>query len=453
MIVTTNVDCFMKLFGTDGIRGTANQFPMTPEIALKFGMAAGHLLKNDGHRNRVVIAKDTRLSGYMLEPALTSGFISVGVDVILVGPMPTPSVPMLMKSLRADFGVMLSASHNPHHDNGIKFFSRDGNKLSDEMEVKLEALILSDKLNDFLVKAEDLGRAKRLEDAPGRYVEHVKRTFPKGMDLSGLRIVIDAANGAAYHLAPKIFWELGAEVVKIGVDPDGYNINNNCGSTHPQTISKKVVETRADIGIALDGDADRVLICDENGKVIHGDHLIGLIAKRMQFDGALKNDKIVVTHMSNGALDEYLETLGLSTERTSVGDRYVSEKMRETGANFGGEQSGHLIFSDYSTTGDGIIAALEVLATLISSNKKMSEIAEPFALNPQSLKNVKFVGENPLINPKVQEQIKKIENSYPELRFMIRKSGTERLIRILVEGKSAAEIKKSVAEVEKALLG
>lgn len=443
----------MKLFGTDGIRGTANQFPMTPEIALKFGMAAGHLLKNDGHRNRVVIAKDTRLSGYMLEPALTSGFISVGVDVILVGPMPTPSVPMLMKSLRADFGVMLSASHNPHHDNGIKFFNRDGNKLSDDMESQLETLILSDKLNDFLVKAEDLGRAKRLEDAPGRYVEHVKRTFPKGMDLSGLRIVVDAANGAAYHLAPKIFWELGAEVVKIGVEPDGFNINNNCGSTHPETLSKRVIETRADIGIALDGDADRILICDENGKAIHGDHLIGLIAKRMQFDKALRNHKIVVTHMSNGALDEYLASLGLTTERTSVGDRYVSEKMRETGANFGGEQSGHLIFSDYSTTGDGIIAALEVLATLISSNQKMSEIAEPFALNPQSLKNIKFAGENPLANPKVQEQIKKIENSYPELRFMIRKSGTERLIRILVEGKSTVEIKKSISEVEKALLG
>lgn len=443
----------MKLFGTNGIRGTANQFPMTPEIALKFGMAAGHLLKNDGHRNRVVIAKDTRLSGYMLEPALTSGFISVGVDVILVGPMPTPSVPMLMKSLRADFGVMLSASHNPHHDNGIKFFNRDGNKLSDDMESQLETLILSDKLNDFLVKAEDLGRAKRLEDAPGRYVEHVKRTFPKGMDLSGLRIVVDAANGAAYHLAPKIFWELGAEVVKIGVEPDGFNINNNCGSTHPETLSKRVIETRADIGIALDGDADRILICDENGKAIHGDHLIGLIAKRMQFDKALRNHKIVVTHMSNGALDEYLASLGLTTERTSVGDRYVSEKMRETGANFGGEQSGHLIFSDYSTTGDGIIAALEVLATLISSNQKMSEIAEPFALNPQSLKNIKFAGENPLANPKVQEQIKKIENSYPELRFMIRKSGTERLIRILVEGKSTVEIKKSISEVEKALLG
>ena len=443
----------MKLFGTDGIRGTANQFPMTPEIALKFGMAAGHLLKNEGHRNRVVIAKDTRLSGYMLEPALTSGFISVGVDVILVGPMPTPSVPMLMKSLRADFGVMLSASHNPHHDNGIKFFNRDGNKLSDDMESQLETLILSDKLNDFLVKAEDLGRAKRLEDAPGRYVEHVKRTFPKGMDLSGLRIVVDAANGAAYHLAPKIFWELGAEVVKIGVEPDGFNINNNCGSTHPETLSKRVIETRADIGIALDGDADRILICDETGKAIHGDHLIGLIAKRMQVDKALKNDKIVVTHMSNGALDEYLSSLGLTTERTSVGDRYVSEKMRETGANFGGEQSGHLIFSDYSTTGDGIIAALEVLATLISSNQKMSEIAEPFALNPQSLKNIKFAGENPLANPKVQEQIKKIENSYPELRFMIRKSGTERLIRILVEGKSTVEIKKSISEVEKALLG
>lgn len=442
----------MKLFGTDGIRGTANQFPMTPEVALKFGMAAGHLLKNEGHRNRVVIAKDTRLSGYMLEPALTSGFISVGVDVILVGPMPTPSVPMLMKSLRADFGVMLSASHNPHHDNGIKFFNCDGNKLSDEMELKLEALILSDKLSDFLVKADDLGRAKRLEDAPGRYVEHVKRTFPKGMDLSGLRIVVDAANGAAYHLAPKIFWELGAEVVKIGVEPDGFNINNNCGSTHPETISKKVIETRADIGIALDGDADRILICDELGKTIHGDHLIALIAKRMQFDGALKNETVVTTHMSNGALDEYLSTLGLRVERTSVGDRYVSERMRETGANFGGEQSGHLIFSDYSTTGDGIIAALEVLATLISSGRKMSEIAAPFKLNPQSLKNVKFAGENPLINPKVTAQLKTIEESYPELRFMIRKSGTERLIRILVEGKSAAEIKKSISEVEKVLL-
>lgn len=438
-----------KLFGTDGIRGTANTFPMTSEIAMKFGKAAGHYFKKQGYRNRVVIAKDTRLSGYMLEPALTSGFISVGMDVILVGPMPTPSVSMLIKSLRADLGVMLSASHNPFQDNGLKLFNSDGEKLSDDIEVKLQDLILHEDLNKFLSEPESLGRAKRLDDAPGRYIEHVKRSFAKGKSLSGLRIVLDCANGAAYHLAPTIFWELGAEVVQIGCEPNGLNINQNCGSTCPEIMAKKVVETRADLGIALDGDADRVIMCDENGKPVNGDHILGLIAQNMIRNNELTGGSVVVTQMSNEALIDYLNVLGIKTYRTQVGDRYVFEKMRAVGSNLGGENSGHIILGEYSSTGDGMIAALQVLGHLVDSGKKMSEIVRPFELYPQVLKNVKFKNENPLEKKEVLSSITDIQKSAgDEARILVRKSGTEKLIRIMVEAKNKDQITNLAKDLE-----
>ncbi len=437
-----------KLFGTDGIRGTANQYPVTSDIALKFGKAASHYFRQDGYRNRVVIAKDTRLSGYMLEPALTAGFISGGMDVILVGPMPTPSVPMLIKSLRADLGVVISASHNPYYDNGLKLFNSEGYKLSDEIENELQNLILNEDLNKYLAVPEELGRAKRLEDAPGRYIEHVKRSAPKGLSLAGLRIVVDCSNGAAYHLAPTIFWELGAEVVKVGCEPNGFNINLGCGSTHPETMAQKVLETRADVGIALDGDADRVIMCDEKGKIISGDHIIGIIAKYMKSQGTLKGKDVVVTHMSNGALEEYLNKQGMNMHRTSIGDRYVSEKMKELGSNLGGEQSGHIILGDYGTTGDGMVAALQVLSIMVESGRKMSDVAHPFALHPQIIKNIKFKQNNPLDNKTVQTSIDKIQNKEQDLRILVRKSGTEKLIRVMVEGKNQVKLKGIASELE-----
>ncbi|MFI4984287.1 MAG: phosphoglucosamine mutase [Rickettsiales bacterium] len=438
----------VKLFGTDGIRGTANQYPITADIALKFGKAAGHYFKKHGYRNRVVIAKDTRLSGYMIEPALTAGFISVGMDVILVGPMPTPSVPMLIKSLRADLGVMISASHNPYEDNGLKLFNSEGFKLTDNVEAEIENLILNHNLNEYLTTPEDLGRAKRLDDAPGRYIEHVKRSLPKGLSLAGLRIVLDCANGAAYHLAPTIFWELGAEVIKIGTEPNGFNINQGCGSTHPEFLKQKVLETRADLGIALDGDADRVIMCDEKGHIIAGDHLIAIIAKSMQEQGALSSNKIVVTHMSNGALDEFCNKNGLEVIRAQIGDRYVSEQMRVNNINLGGEQSGHIILSDYSTTGDGMIAGLQVLAYMVNTKKKMSKIGEIFDLYPQLLKNVKYKNSNPLENKALGKKLEEMQAALKDCRVLIRKSGTEKLVRIMVEGKDKARIKDVVGELE-----
>jgi phosphoglucosamine mutase len=442
-----------KLFGTDGIRGTANQFPMTAEIAMKFGKAAGSYFKKSGYRNRVVIAKDTRLSGYLLEPALVSGFISVGMDVILVGPMPTPAVSMLIKSLKADLGVMISASHNPYQDNGLKLFDPNGMKLSDFCEKKLQDLILNTDLNQFLSPSEELGRAKRLDDAPGRYIEHVKRSFPKRLSLNGLRIVVDCANGAAYHLAPTIFWELGADVVKIGCEPDGLNINQECGSTHTDKLVKKVLETRADVGIALDGDADRVVMCDEKGKIISGDHLIGIIAQSMKEQNSLTSDKIVVTQMSNAALEEYLEIFGLEVIRTPVGDRYVSEKMKEIGANLGGETSGHIILGDFATTGDGMVAALQVLAYKIAAGKKMSEIGHPFQLHPQLLKSVKYKDDNPLDNEKIVSNISGLVNKSKDMRIIVRKSGTEKVVRIMIEGKSKAKINTVAKEIESLISG
>jgi phosphoglucosamine mutase len=434
------MDYMQRLFGTDGIRGTANQYPITAEVAMKFGVAAGTYYRQAGHRSRVVIAKDTRLSGYLIEPALTSGFISVGVDVILVGPMPTPAVSMLIKSLRADLGVMISASHNPYYDNGLKLFDKNGYKLSDECENKIQEIIVDPNINQYLVSPANLGRAKRLDDAAGRYIEHVKNSFNKECNLSGLRVVIDSANGGAYHLAPTIFWELGADVVSIGAEPNGFNINDMCGSTHPEALSKKVIETRADIGIALDGDADRVVVTDEKGRIVPGDHLIALIAMHLLHRNKLKNNAVVVTEMSNGALDEYLKSQGIKVIRTKVGDRYVFEAMRNNNCNLGGEQSGHIILSNYSTTGDGMVAALQVLAALVETGKKMSELVSVFKEYPQIVRNVKFNKKNPLENPKLQKELETIKSQHNSERIFIRKSGTENLVRILVEGKHQGSI-------------
>ncbi len=438
-----------KYFGTDGIRGTANKFPMTAEIALKVGMAIGAKFIDGAHRHRVVIGKDTRLSGYVIEPALTAGLASVGMDVFLVGPVPTPAVSMLTKSMRADIGIMISASHNPYCDNGIKIFTRDGHKLSDQLESEIEELIDGD-ITPFLAKSENFGRVKRLDDASNRYIEFVKNSFPKDKNLNDLKIVIDCANGASYKIAPKIFWELGAEVIEIGVTPNGFNINDKCGSTHPEELCKKVLEEKADIGIAMDGDADRLLIVDENGKIIDGDKIIALIAEKLHNDGNLKKDTVVITQMSNLALENYLQYIGVSTIRSQVGDRYVLEEMKKSKCNFGGEQSGHIVLSDYSTTGDGLIAALQVLSIICDSNKKTSEVLNLFDLAPQILKNIRFERgvKNPLEEKSVQEFIaKKSIELGSKGRILVRKSGTENLIRVMVEGRNQEEVEALVEEI------
>ena len=438
-----------KYFGTDGIRGTANKFPMTAEIALKVGMAVGAKFTDGDHRHRVVIGKDTRLSGYVIEPALTAGLAAVGMDVFLVGPVPTPAVSMLTRSIRADIGIMISASHNPYHDNGIKIFTRDGRKLSDELEKEIEALIDGD-VTRFLAKPENLGRVKRLDDASNRYIEFVKNSFPKDKSLTGLKIVVDCANGAAYNIAPKIFWELGAEVVAIGIEPNGFNINEKCGSTHPEALRLKVLEEKADIGIALDGDADRLLIVDEKGRAIDGDQLIALIAEKLHDSGNLKSDSVVITQMSNLALENYLNYIGVSTIRAQVGDRYVLEEMRKNGCNFGGEQSGHIVISDYSTTGDGLVAALQVLAILCETKKPASELLHLFEPFPQILKNVKFDSSkgDPMQDKSLQDFIEeKSQELGNEGRILVRKSGTESLIRVMAEGKDQKQIEKIVNEI------
>ncbi len=438
-----------KYFGTDGIRGTANKFPMTAEIALKVGMAVGAKFTDGDHRHRVVIGKDTRLSGYVIEPALTAGLAAVGMDVFLVGPVPTPAVSMLTRSIRADIGIMISASHNPYHDNGIKIFTRDGRKLSDELEKEIEALIDGD-VTRFLAKPENLGRVKRLDDASNRYIEFVKNSFPKDKSLTGLKIVVDCANGAAYNIAPKIFWELGAEVVAIGIEPNGFNINEKCGSTHPEALRLKVLEEKADIGIALDGDADRLLIVDEKGRAIDGDQLIALIAEKLHDSGNLKSDSVVITQMSNLALENYLNYIAVSTIRAQVGDRYVLEEMRKNGCNFGGEQSGHIVISDYSTTGDGLVAALQVLAILCETKKPASELLHLFEPFPQILKNVKFDSSkgDPMQDKSLQDFIEeKSQELGNEGRILVRKSGTESLIRVMAEGKDQKQIEKIVNEI------
>ncbi|NBV06385.1 MAG: phosphoglucosamine mutase [Proteobacteria bacterium] len=438
-----------KYFGTDGIRGTANKFPMTAEIALKIGMAVGAKFINGDHRHRVVIGKDTRLSGYVIEPALTSGLAAVGMDVFLVGPVPTPAVSMLTRSIRADIGIMISASHNPYYDNGIKIFTRNGHKLSDQLEREIEDLIEGD-ITPHLAESKNFGRVKRLDDASNRYIEFVKNSFPKDKTLTGIKIVVDCANGASYKIAPKIFWELGAEVIEIGTEPDGFNINEKCGSTHPEKLCKKVVEEKADIGIALDGDADRLLVVDEKGNAVDGDRLIALIAEKLHNDGNLKFDTVVITQMSNLALEKYLSYIGVSTVRAQVGDRYVLQEMRKYGYNFGGEQSGHIVLSDYSTTGDGLIAALQVLSAICDSKKPASETLNLFELFPQILKNTKFESgkQNPLEDESVKNFIAAKEKELgSEGRILVRKSGTENLIRVMVEGKDKKQIEQISDEI------
>jgi len=442
-------------FGTDGIRGTANTHPMTPEVAMRVGLAAGkRFMSHDDRRHLVVIGKDTRLSGYMLEPALTAGFTAAGMDVVLFGPLPTPAVAMLTRSLRADLGVMLSASHNKFADNGIKLFGPDGYKLSDEAEIEIEGLMMS-RLDEHLAAPDKLGRAKRIDDAQARYVEIVKATFPKKLSLKGLRIVIDAANGAGYKVAPVALYELGAEVIKLGIDPNGFNINEEVGSTDTRALKDAVLKYRADIGIALDGDADRVAIVDEKGNSIDGDQLMALIAKSWKEAGALAKPGIAATVMSNLGLERFLEGLKLKLERTKVGDRYVVEAMRAKGYNVGGEQSGHIILSDFSTTGDGLLAALQVLAVIVQSGKPASEVLNLFTPAPQVLENVRYQkgAKDPLEAANVKDAIKAAEASLAgKGRLLVRKSGTEPLVRIMAEGDDEALVKKAVAGVKSAVV-
>jgi len=441
-----------KLFGTDGIRGTANIYPMTAEIAMKVGMAAGHYFVRGNHRHRVVIGKDTRLSGYMIEPALVSGFVAMGMDVLLVGPMPTPAVAMLTHSMRCDLGVMISASHNPFGDNGIKLFGPDGYKLPDDVELKLEELIESD-LSSKFVSPEKLGRATRLEDASGRYVEFAKKTFPEDLRLDGLKIVVDCANGAAYKVAPAVLWELGAEVIPVGVTPNGFNINKDCGSTATDTLSQQVVTHKADIGIALDGDADRLIICDENGDVIDGDQIMGLVTTHLHKRGLLKGGGLVATVMSNMGLEKYLEDQGLTLERTQVGDRYVVERMRADGFNIGGEQSGHIVLGDYATTGDGLVAALQVLAVIVERRQPTSQVCRLFDPFPQILKNVRYGNTFPLEEKSVKQAIEVGEDRLNGAgRVLIRKSGTEPLIRVMAEGQDPALVEEVVDDIVAAVV-
>ncbi len=436
-----------KYFGTDGIRGLANEWPMTAETALRVGMAAGRIFTRSNHAQRVVIGKDTRLSGYMIEPALVSGFTSVGMNVFQFGPLPTPAVAMLTRSLRADLGVMISASHNAYHDNGIKLFGPDGYKLSDEQELEIESLMQTG-LETALADSDKLGRAKRIEDAQARYIEFAKRTLPRNLRLDGIRIVVDCANGAAYKVAPEVLWELGAEVVPIGVDPNGFNINEKCGSTAPKLLRDKVRELRADIGIALDGDADRVIIVDEKSRIIDGDQLMALVATTWANESRLSADGIVATVMSNLGLERYLTGIGLSLARTKVGDRYVVEHMRSHGYNVGGEQSGHIVLSDFTTTGDGLVAALQVLAVIAASGKPVSEACNLFDPLPQVLKNVRFKRGEPLGEKQVVEAIRDGEQRLGKNgRLVIRPSGTEPLIRVMGEGDDEGLVKSVVNDI------
>jgi phosphoglucosamine mutase len=439
-----------KYFGTDGIRGRANG-TITPELALKVGQAAGVMFQNGEHRHRVLIGKDTRLSGYMIETALVAGFTSVGMDVLLTGPMPTPAVAMLTRSMRADLGVMISASHNPYDDNGIKLFGPDGYKLSDEIELQIEKLMDGD-LAKRLAKSANLGRAKRIDGVQDRYIEFAKRTLPRNLSLDGLRVVIDCAHGAAYHVAPDALWELGAEVIKFGVEPDGFNINKDCGSTEPAALAAKVREVRADIGIALDGDADRVLVVDERGHIVDGDQLMAVIAESWKADGRLARPGVVATVMSNLGLERYLETLGLTLARTAVGDRYVLEHMREHGYNVGGEASGHIILSDYATTGDGLVAALQVLAVVQRQNKPVSQVCHRFEALPQILRNVRYKKGKPLEDVKVRLAIKSAEQKLNgQGRLVIRPSGTEPVIRVMGEGDDKSLVEDAVDGIVEAL--
>lgn len=440
-----------KYFGTDGIRGTVNDEKMTAEVALRLGMAAGHLFRNGNHRHRVVIGKDTRLSGYMIEPALVAGFTSMGMDVFLFGPIPTPAVSFLARSLRADLGVMISASHNHFEDNGIKLFGPDGFKLSDQLESDIEAL-MSPSSGLSLAAPAALGRAKRIDDSQARYIEFAKRTFPRDLTLDGVKVVLDCANGASYRVAPTALWELGAEVIAIGVEPDGFNINKECGSTSTAQIRARVIKEGADIGIALDGDADRVIIIDEKGQEVDGDQIMGLIALDWLAHDRLRQPGIVTTVMSNLGLERCLNEVGLAMIRANVGDRYVVEQMRAGNYNLGGEQSGHIVLSDFSSTGDGLIAALQVLAVMKRRARKVSEICSVFKPVPQILRNVSYGGGEPLGDSKVVEAIRAAEDVLGrDGRILVRKSGTENLIRVMGEGDDAQAVDRAVSQIVEAV--
>jgi phosphoglucosamine mutase len=434
-----------KFFGTDGIRGRANGV-ITPELALRVGQAAGLIFRRGDHRHRVVIGKDTRLSGYMIENALVAGFTSVGIDPLLLGPVPTPAVAMLTRSMRADMGVMISASHNPFEDNGIKIFGPDGYKLSDELEQQIETLLESD-LGPRLASSMELGRARRVDDVRARYIEFAKLTLPRSLSLEGLRVVVDCAHGAGYRAAPEALWELGAEVIAMGVEPDGFNINRDVGSTAPQALINKVREVRADIGIALDGDADRVLLIDELGRPINGDQVMAVIAESWKEDGRLSRPGVVATVMSNLGLERYLHSIGLSLARTAVGDRHVLEHMREHGYNVGGEQSGHIILSDYTTTGDGLICALQVLAVVRRQNRPVSEVCQRFEPAPQVLKNVRTTSRDALRADSVQRVIADGERRLAGGRLLIRPSGTEPVIRVMGEGDDPVLVEAVVDDI------
>jgi phosphoglucosamine mutase len=445
------------LFGTDGVRGTANRDPMTADMALKLGMAAGHTFTRGKHRHTVVIGKDTRLSGYMLEPALTAGFIAVGMDVVLVGPIPTPGIAMLTRSLRCDIGVMLSASHNPFEDNGIKLFGPDGIKLSDAIESDIESLIAGG-TEHLRAEPDRLGRAQRLDNGTGavRYIEFVKNTFPRSLRLNGLKVVLDCAHGAAYKVAPSVLWELGAEVIPVGVSPDGFNINKDCGSLYPNVIAERVRASGADFGMALDGDADRIVVCDEQGNIIDGDQILAAIARRWQKTGELAGSGVVSTVMSNLGLERYLESVGLTLERTQVGDRYVSEKMEAGGYNLGGEQSGHIILGSHSTTGDGLMAGLQLLASLVETGEKASDLFHSFDPVPQTLKNVRLSDFTKAQSILEERNVKNaIETADDRIgtsgRLLIRKSGTEPLIRVMAEGDDSDLVVSVVDDVAAAI--
>ncbi|MDO6520580.1 phosphoglucosamine mutase [Shimia thalassica] len=436
-----------KFFGTDGVRGTANQYPMTAEMALRIGTAVGRYFRNDGQNNhRVVIGKDTRLSGYMFENALTAGLTSTGMNVLLLGPVPTPAVGLLTTSMRADLGVMISASHNPAQDNGIKFFGPDGFKLSDEVEAEIEALIES---GVEPAQAVNIGRAKRIDDGRFRYIERVKSSLPSSVPFKGLKVVIDCANGAAYKAAPEALWELGADVIEVGTQPDGLNINRDCGSTYPQTAAEAVVAHGAHVGISLDGDADRVMILDENGKVADGDQIMALLASRWAQQGRLKGGALVATVMSNLGLERFLEGQNLRLERTAVGDRYVVEAMRKGGFNLGGEQSGHIVMTDYATTGDGLMAGLQFLDAMVETGRQASDLTQQFETVPQMLKNVRFAeGQTPLEAEPVKAAIKAAETALAgQGRLLIRKSGTEPLVRVMAECEDAALLETTVDSI------
>ena len=437
-----------RYFGTDGIRGRANSHPMTPEVALRVGLAAGRLfMSSDDRRHVAVIGKDTRLSGYMIEPALVAGFASAGMDVLTFGPLPTPGVAMMTRSMRADIGVMISASHNAFLDNGIKLFGPDGYKLSDAVELKIESM-MDQRLDEGLAAPDRLGRVKRIDDSQARYIEIAKASFPKKLSLQGLRIAVDCANGAGYKVAPTTLYELGAEVFPVGVEPNGLNINANCGSTYPQTLAKAVRTHGAHIGIALDGDADRVIICDEKGQVVDGDQIMAMVALDWARRGLLVGGGVVATVMSNLGLERALNAAGLTLERTQVGDRYVMERMRAGGFNLGGEQSGHIILHDHATTGDGLLSALQVLAVLVESGRPMSELARQFDTVPQILENVRFTSGKPLQDAGVKAAIADAEGRLSgQGRLLVRPSGTEKLIRVMAEGDDATLLRAVVDDV------